>query len=657
MNLFKNLFAPSQKRSLINGFSVLFRHIQTVEKSLDLKTAVEKGYIVNPWVYVGIRKIAQATSRVPIVVKGPDNSVIENHKLSKTLQKFNSLLSQRESIEILVAHLCMVGEAYLYNTQDMPTNGQRVPFDENSEIIPIPPNRLKAKLHSDLSKFIDYYYLDYGLSTQKELSPNKIVSFLYNNPYKPAQGVGPLHACGHDVDAYRELSNFVARSAKNNGLIDTVIFSKNELDPNDWKQGQKLINEHLRNPDQFGMPLFMGMGSDAKSLSALPKDMDYIQGFRFLKTVILDTIGVPTEIFASEQSTYNNKKTAVKFFYQETVVSYITQFCDGLDFYFNTYFTDALNNGEYIHFDSTEIPELQDDKTELYDAGKKLYDMDVPFSEINRLLGLGIQEYPGWDVPKSQKNQAQQVQAQQRNDVKKNTRQLDGEFQDKESFANEIVKNYVLGILTEIEKQVLENADEWEETLISIGKDDDYIEEIKSILKIIAERYSENINIRNYKPTQRRNAFVDQLIEQQINEQLVADQITAELSDDLIQDIKQYLKDNLQDGQGITSVQQALVDMGIASETKAQLMARTLSATGQSIGQLSGAINNGATHKIWVDSGFNVRPSHQSANGQTVEINGFFTVGGYACQYPGDPALPKQERYNCRCSMDFEIRE
>jgi len=44
-----------------------------------------------------------------------------------------------------------------------------------------------------------------------------------------------------------------------------------------------------------------------------------------------------------------------------------------------------------------------------------------------------------------------------------------------------------------------------------------------------------------------------------------------------------------------------------------------------------------------------VRATHERAHGQIVRGAQRFTVGGYSCDYPGDPTLPIGEKINCRC--------
>lgn len=50
------------------------------------------------------------------------------------------------------------------------------------------------------------------------------------------------------------------------------------------------------------------------------------------------------------------------------------------------------------------------------------------------------------------------------------------------------------------------------------------------------------------------------------------------------------------------------------------------------------------------------RSSHRQADGQRVEVGESFDVGGYELKYPGDPAGPPQEVYNCRCTIRGQVK-
>jgi uncharacterized protein YnzC (UPF0291/DUF896 family) len=63
--------------------------------------------------------------------------------------------------------------------------------------------------------------------------------------------------------------------------------------------------------------------------------------------------------------------------------------------------------------------------------------------------------------------------------------------------------------------------------------------------------------------------------------------------------------------------------------------------------------------KRWVAVHDNrTRHAHLSADGQTVDSNGFFTVGGEQMEFPGDPAASGKNTINCRCfSEDVAVRD
>ena len=60
--------------------------------------------------------------------------------------------------------------------------------------------------------------------------------------------------------------------------------------------------------------------------------------------------------------------------------------------------------------------------------------------------------------------------------------------------------------------------------------------------------------------------------------------------------------------------------------------------------------------KVWIATLDNrTRHNHAVADGQTVEEDKPFTVGGYELMYPGDPNGPGHEIYNCRCTMIAKV--
>lgn len=60
--------------------------------------------------------------------------------------------------------------------------------------------------------------------------------------------------------------------------------------------------------------------------------------------------------------------------------------------------------------------------------------------------------------------------------------------------------------------------------------------------------------------------------------------------------------------------------------------------------------------KRWVSSlDSRTRADHQDADGQVVDMQDTFNIGGYEMQYPGDPAGGPEQVINCRCTYIAEV--
>lgn len=98
-------------------------------------------------------------------------------------------------------------------------------------------------------------------------------------------------------------------------------------------------------------------------------------------------------------------------------------------------------------------------------------------------------------------------------------------------------------------------------------------------------------------------------------------------------------------------VQEAL---GVA-ENRAVTIARTEVVSASNAGSYLGVQSLGEfgpEQKQWLATGdARTRESHLDADGQTVGLDEWFTVGGYDLEYPGDPYGPPEEVVNCRCTI------
>jgi hypothetical protein len=138
--------------------------------------------------------------------------------------------------------------------------------------------------------------------------------------------------------------------------------------------------------------------------------------------------------------------------------------------------------------------------------------------------------------------------------------------------------------------------------------------------------------------------------------------------DNLKEDVKQVIAKSASEGVKLTQgeiaeeIRKKFVDNGLSrsstisqtetlmmSETAKQIELNTLSENDSTINNLP---IDEALDKTWVAVLDNqTRPEHAFADGQSVDINESFDVGGEELEYPGDPNGSAGNIINCRCNM------
>ncbi len=101
------------------------------------------------------------------------------------------------------------------------------------------------------------------------------------------------------------------------------------------------------------------------------------------------------------------------------------------------------------------------------------------------------------------------------------------------------------------------------------------------------------------------------------------------------------------------SKQAANGEEGPFNMNRAVTISRTLSTAAANGGKLEGWKQSGLVKKKRWRAANNkrTRKDHREANGQTVDIDKHFKVGGEKLMYPGDPAGSTKQIVKCRCTM------
>lgn len=118
-----------------------------------------------------------------------------------------------------------------------------------------------------------------------------------------------------------------------------------------------------------------------------------------------------------------------------------------------------------------------------------------------------------------------------------------------------------------------------------------------------------------------------------------------------------YIQEVVSEGTGLQKIISELPKkVSDVNKVRAARIARTEVISASNYGNLLGAQETGIKmNKVWISTrDSRTRDIHLDADGQSVDINGFFLVGGDRMQFPGDPSASAENVINCRCAIGYE---
>lgn len=137
-------------------------------------------------------------------------------------------------------------------------------------------------------------------------------------------------------------------------------------------------------------------------------------------------------------------------------------------------------------------------------------------------------------------------------------------------------------------------------------------------------------------------------------------EMVSAITDTTREQVRQVLLEGMREGFGVEKMARRLEEeWEDVARVRSRRIVRTEMIAASNYGSLEGAKATAeaaglALKKEWIATPDDrTRDTHLGANGQQVAMNERFTVGGYGARYPGDPALPADERVQCRCAVAF----
>lgn len=654
-----NIFSWFLEKRNLSVSSVTSTHLpRPIYSDWSLLKAIKEGYKANSYVYRSIYLKAKAGSSIPWYVS-KDGEKLDGHHLTILFEKPNPYISRQRIFELMISWLECCGNSYLKKA---------IAGGRTQELWPISPARLHPVSSNDPEEWMKGYALDNSKTVN--YLPEEIIHHMYLDPANPLLGVSPLQIVGKTVDVDNEQRDFNKATSQNRGVVDGVFtFNRKFNSQAEVDDLRERINSRHAKKRTFGV-----LGDDAKYIrTALsPAEMDFINSRKANREEIFITMGVPP-IYAGvvDGATMNNYKTSELIFWFGTMLFLL----DDLKDTFNFSFYDELGDGEEIVYDVSNVPAIREALLAKTKTAKVLFEMGVPFEQLNSIFRFGFDEFDGWEKsnPASAAKTTEGASITNDSSVRASNKLNAGKSMD--------------GGHTPVEFRV--SPEENEAKIEKAAAENRSI--IKDLLKTQQEAVFDSIDDGKTSDSNIKGAiakttstWVEKLTEIYVKEarsfglkfstekrgikESLQESITAYLKSEgivlkevsmieatTVDKIIKHVQDGLLNGTTPSEMQQAIIDTGIFDEKRALMLSRTIVGTAANLGQWKGAALAGATKKRWMTAGFEVRDTHKKLDGVVVEIDEKFKVGKAKGLFPLDNDLPPGERVNCRCTLSYEI--
>lgn len=643
-----------KKRNLSSSIdSISVSSDRAIWSDWTISKAVKEGYKASGWVYKSVSLISRTASVAPFVVKNSENEIEWDHPLTKLLMDPHPYLSRSQFYELLIQWLQLAGNAYLSKADD--SRGTR-------ELWPISPDKISPIESKDNSTFVSGYEIinDSGsMQKSSEFTTDNVIHFSMTNPDVPIIGISPLQSCAKAVDSDVAQQDWNVSAMQNRGVVEGVFTFKKQLDETQSTSIMKRIMDKFSGAKNARKPLVIGSDASYTRLSLTAAEMDFLESRKFNRDEIFIVYGIPPQLGGSqESSTYNNFSTAMRIFWESTLIPLLNLMANQ----FTQSFKEELGEGYYISVDYSVVASLSDNQDEIAKTAKLYYDMGVPFKHINEKFELGVEEYNGWDLSfnggqstdnKDEKRELELIPLEKRN-IKEETDRRDeiAEGPAQDAYAD-ILKRQGDDVYSALEKD--ENP-----TSAVLSYKDELVATTTNVYLGVAAEFSNTVVVDTRGERlnfEKRGRLEDEMIEQFLQEEQVILSEVSEIQQTTIDKIFEQIRNASDLGYSYEELRKALDDTGIFSAERALRIGRTEVGTAASIGQTVGAINAGATHKTWKISGLNARQEHLNREGQRIEMNESFSAEGFSFRprYPVDQRADAGDRINCRCFQTFDI--
>jgi HK97 family phage portal protein len=350
-------------------------------------------YAGHMWTHKAIKILADNIAPLPLrVARGPHDATEypANHPANALLDSPNPSMAPEDLWKQWTTDLMLGGEEGFEVTKN--ASKTRV-----LELWPRQPDQFTVKVESYRYRRVAFYRINDGAGEPYTVPTDEFIHFRFYTPLQPFRGLAPISAIRLSIVIDQLAQAWTRLFFRNQARPDFAIIAPEGTTNTEKNEMMRQLEVDFSSGSGVHKPIILEDGvTDIKTFSWAPKDLEWVTQREMSRDEVAAVFGVPDEMMGYGRDTYENFSTAEKVLWTLTIIP-ICRFRDGtLTRYLRQ--IKLLAPNERVETDTTDVPQLQEDKTAKIDQIGKLFGVGVPVNVASNYVGAGLPEIPGGNV-------------------------------------------------------------------------------------------------------------------------------------------------------------------------------------------------------------------------------------------------------------------
>jgi len=599
--------------------------------------------------YNAVMKIAEAVGDLPLALREKDSGeLVYEHDLLTLLQKPNSKIQKTKCdfLRDMAIWKILDGNDYV-----------RI-FARNPKAEPISLYVLDPKFMTITAQddgFPGIYQYGTGVENQdtfhrdpatgRFFDQSKRAELYHDMNFSPDYNSSNLKGMSKVGSLWNEVNSYLYASRHNLGLLTNgarpsgALILKDsagkaaQLSTEQFSRLRSDLERSISGAVNAGRPIVLEGGMEWKEMSINPKDMEFSANKKDAEKQIYNALGVPNELIDPESATYNNRREARLYFYEDTVIPMADDMLDRIGDSLLPRYPDGEKYDLVVDLDQVKALALK------WEMRRKLIEESPIMTIAEKRQELGLAELPGTNKIVNTTGAVivdEDGSTPEPEPVAPEAPEEDagGQTEEKAFFAAKNVEMDLLAIVEEIDGPTV-----YAEALPVAA------EGMREVIEAFGEEFIAEVSAEaTFATTAAMRDYADN----------AAAEMISNISDTTKKKLKKVITEGAADGDGLATVSLGILNAfpESISDSRVEMIAVTESTRLATFAANESLSQAGIEEKEWltVQDG-NARDTHVGLDGQKVKVGeDFVTFTGATASGPGQFGIAEED-INCRCTV------